>query len=142
MKKVIAALLVLVMMFTFAACNQTGVKDVAVTVKISSGLFVTEGAAYVHPNYATAGEAVQNFCHEQKLAFRTDNGLYDGFGGLDSTLTDGWLLYINGELSEVGADTAKIKDGDVIEFCYKNYEMAYEEENVQSATDMEDLGDL
>ncbi len=142
MKKVIAILLVLATLFTFAACNQTPVKDVTVTVRISSDLMISEGPAYVHPNYATAGEAIQNFCHEQKLAFRMDNGLYDGFGGLNSTLTDGWLLYINGELSEVGADTAKIKDGDVIEFCYENYAMAYEEENVQSTTDMEDLGDL
>lgn len=131
MKKIIAALLVLVMMFTFAACSQNGEEMIEVNVRISSYTFDINGPAWVSPAYATAGEAVQNFCNEQKLAFFANNGLYDGFGGEYSTLTEGWLLYINDKISDVGADTAKIKNGDVVEFRYVNYEVTFNEAGIK-----------
>ncbi len=68
-----------------------------------------------------AEEVLLEVCQKHKVPYRLDNHMFDGFGGYDSTDTDGWILYINGELADKGAYEISLEDGFRVEFRYVNY---------------------
>ena len=56
-----------------------------------------------------------------RFAFTYENGMFDNFDGVASTMEDGWLLYSDKELVNVGAGELLLEDNFYIEFRYVNY---------------------
>ncbi len=133
MKKKLLALcgaVLMVTVFILSGCSDKGAssyKDpVTVAVKIvSTEKTVLEEEVTLEKEDATAGAAVMQACQNKKLAYTKDQGMYDGFDGITSTQTDGWLLYVNDELAEKGADEQTVAEGDVVIFQYVNYDEAF-----------------
>lgn len=68
-----------------------------------------------------AEEVLLEVLQKHKIPYRLNNHMFDGFGGYDSTDTDGWILYINGGLADKGAYEIPLEDGFYVEFRYVNY---------------------
>lgn len=125
------ASLLFVMAAFFAGCDNGQTESVengiSVTVKITNAepTVVLEETVTIAQDQANAGQAVKTACQSKNFAFTESNGMYDGFGGEMSTETDGWLLYINGEQAQVGANDSAVVEGDVVEFRYENYDEAF-----------------
>lgn len=96
-----------------------------VTVKIWGDYLILDKTLTVSGNPVTAGKAVIEACKSEKLAYTQTNGMFDNFAGVASTETDGWLLYVNGEIAQVGALDYKLNAGDTVEFRYENYDTAF-----------------
>lgn len=69
----------------------------------------------------TAEDVLLEVCQKNKIPYRLNNHMFDGFGGFDSTDTDGWILYVNGVIADKGAYEMKIEDGFDVSFVYVNY---------------------
>lgn len=80
----------------------------------------------VSGQFKTADEAL-NECFN-KNAIMCD-GLYEGFitsvADIENTDTDGWILYVNGKVSDKGVKETKVKEGTVISLEWKNYDETY-----------------
>ncbi len=72
-----------------------------------------------------ADDVIIAACKQEKLPYTYNSGMFDNFGGIASTETDGWLLYHNGQLANVGAKDIAISEGDIITFKYENYNAAF-----------------
>ncbi len=69
----------------------------------------------------TAEDVLLEVCQKNKIPYRLNNHMFDGFGGYDSTETDGWILYVNDQLADKGAYEMTIEDGFKVSFVYVNY---------------------
>ncbi len=124
-KKLLVFALMLALLLCFAGC--TGEKvSVNVSVKISADYDIVNKSLTVSAKEPHASDAIIYACQNEKVAYTINDGLFDDFGGLKSTKTDGWLFYVNGQIAQLGAEDTPIKDGDVIEFRYENYESAFD----------------
>lgn len=106
------------------AGGNTDSAQLSVSVKIAADEELLSKTVSVDEG-ATADKAIISACQEKKLAYTFVEGMFDNFGTVASTLTDGWLLYINGEIAEVGAAQIELHDGDTLEFLYQNYDEAF-----------------
>lgn len=125
MKKcLLTAALVFTMVCLLASC---GGKQTKVSVKIVSPdtNILYSDPVLVTDNNPTAAKAVIQACKDNKIAYNVKDGMFDGFGGVESTKEDGWLLYLNGTLAQTGAEATQIKEGDAVEFRYENYDKAF-----------------
>ena len=52
-------------------------------------------------------------------------GFISAIAGIESSSTDGWLLYVNGEMAQVGANEQPVTEGDTVEWKYLNYNEAF-----------------
>ncbi len=128
MKKRIFLVLFLIMgILLFTSCETKKGNEISVNVKISADYELINDTVKIKEENASAADAIVMACQSKKLAYTAHDGLYDGFGAIKSTLTDGWLLYINGSLAQMGAQQTSVKDGDSVEFRYENYEAAFDE---------------
>ncbi len=73
----------------------------------------------------TAEDALLEVCQKNKIPYRLNNHMFDGFGGYDSTDTDGWILYVNDEIADKGAYEMNLEDGFTVVFSYVNYSEAF-----------------
>ena len=123
-KYLITTLLLLAMVSLLASC---GGKQTKVSVKITSPdtNVLHSDPVVVTDNNPTASKAIIQACKDNKIAYNVKDGMFDGFGGVESSKEDGWLLYINGALAQTGAETTQISEGDVVEFRYENYDKAF-----------------
>lgn len=137
----LSTVLALALSATLAACGQkaTNPTDGATTTTLAQGSSPEEGkitfslvvdateaeagVLFDEPVTAEEGTTVYQALVDTELPLQVDTsagGVFvQGIG--DVVAQDGkagWLLTVNGELSAVGADQAKIADGDVIEWKY------------------------
>ena len=125
MKKALSVLMVMLIVITsFAACGEKTF-TCSVSIVDAEGNPVVSGDVKVSENKATAEEAILGICQSNKVSYTYENGFFDNFGGIASTQTDGWLLYVDGKLSDFGAKETVVKEGTVIEFKYVNYNEAF-----------------
>ena len=80
----------------------------------------------------TAEDAILAACQQEKLSYTLTDGLFDHFNGQASTATKGWLFYLNGQLSEVGAKEVKLEDGFTIVMRYEDYQEAFAQAGMES----------
>ena len=120
MKKTFVFCILFAALLALAAC---GAEEAAVngsfTVIDADGneLFSAEGSV---PEGGSA-------CQEAEFPYTYADGMYDNFNGIASTADAGWLLYLDGELAETGADDTALSEGMVVEFRYLSYAEAYPE---------------
>lgn len=73
----------------------------------------------------TVEDAIIEACQKQKIPYTLKENMFDNFGGIASTKTDGWILYINTEVANAGAKFIKLEDNCRIEFKYVNYDKVF-----------------
>lgn len=74
---------------------------------------------------SNAADAIIAACQAANLAYQATDGFFESFNGIDSTQTDGWLLYYNDELAQVGSKDIQLEEGFLAEFRYVNYDEAF-----------------
>lgn len=106
--------------------SSSGGAALSVSVMIEGqNAMVAEGTAKLDKDKNTAEAAIRQVCDEKGVTYTLQDGMFDNFGGEASTNTDGWLLYVNGALSDVGAGDTKLQDNDQVAFRYVNYDEAF-----------------
>ena len=124
-KRTVSLFLIIIMaitMFSFSGCSKPQVILFGEVIIIGpDGEKMLDSEIYVSKQNATAADAVMQSCAEMKFPFTCENGLFDNFGGVASTMEDGWLLYSDKELVNVGAGEFLLEDNFYIEFRYVNY---------------------
>ncbi len=119
MKKILA--ICLMMLLCLSGCQQkTNAPEITGSVSVLYGeqIIVSDDITTTLDN---AEKVLLGVCQEHKIPYRLNNHMFDGFGGYDSTDTDGWILYIDGELADKGAYQISLEDGFHVEFRYVNY---------------------
>ncbi|MDO5479502.1 MAG: hypothetical protein Q4G23_10120 [Clostridia bacterium] len=119
-------IIIVLSLFTFTGCENSNSPLLGdVTIIGPDGEKLLDSEIYVTKNNATAADAVIMACSEMKFAYTYENGMFDNFDGLASTMEDGWLFYTDYELSETGAGEYLLEDGFIIEFRYVNYDESF-----------------
>ena len=98
--------------FTFSVVDPNGEKIVDCPIEI-----VGEGASLM--------EVMDWYFAENSINFVHDNGLVSTIADLASDAENGWLLYINDAMAEVGAVDCFPASGDKVEWRYVNYAEAF-----------------
>ena len=131
MKKILSLLLaMLALVLVFVGCSpaedepeETGI-SVHVTIA-KDGSEILAADVVVPGDKPSVADAVIKACQQKKMAYTYEDGMFDGFNGIASTQTDGWLLYIDGELAQSGAKDIELAEDMLIIFSYDNYDTAF-----------------
>lgn len=122
MKKGLLLVLCFMLLFSAAACQQQdAVSDepAAISFRLSDADL---------PAGATAADLIIAVCQAQGIPYTFNDGMFDNFNGVASTDSAGWLLYVDGELAELGANDIVVESEDtVVEFRYISYQEAFPE---------------
>lgn len=124
MKKIISITL-FVLIFMLSACGNTS------NTPVLNGrvVILTEEAAVLSEEVSTQSKNVEEVlietCQNQKIPYTLTNNMFDNFGGIASTETDGWILYVNGEIAQAGAKFIPLEDNFLVEFKYVNYDEVF-----------------
>ena len=124
MKRITALVLFMVLCITlcFTGCKKTGETiNGEVIITGPGGEVLLENEVSIEKNGASAADAVIAACSDKKFAYTYEDGMFDNFAGIASTMEDGWLLYADGVLAETGAKEVLLENSFVIEFRYVNY---------------------
>ena len=108
-------------LFAFTGCTKETPLFGEVIITGPDGEKLLDSEIYVSKHNATAADAIIMACSEMKFAYTYENGMFDNFDGVASTMEDGWLLYSDEEIAETGAGELLLEDYFNIEFKYVNY---------------------
>ena len=123
--RVIAVLMVFVLLIalvSFSGCGK--VEDPLygeVIITGPDGEKLLDSEIYISKENPTAADAVIQACSEMRFAFTYENGMFDNYDGIASSMEDGWLLFSDKEIAEVGAGDLLLENFFYIEFRYVNY---------------------
>ena len=130
--RIFSVLILICLCLSFAACSagDGGTENIADGISVTVDIVSQQGDSLLSKTIevekdSTAAAAMKKACQAEKFAYHEKSGLYDGFGGIESTETDGWLFYVNGEMPSIGANEYKLKAGDTVSFRYQNYDEAF-----------------
>ncbi len=124
MKKVISVLLVLAMVFSFAACSK---KAETVEFKVSD----LEGSVVYdfsvdYKDGATAGELLEEGLTANSIPYeKYADTMIDVIGDLEQDHTNWsqyWSFYLNGEYAQLGLWEQTVAAGDLVELKMETYE--------------------
>lgn len=120
MRKILAISLVLILCLLTGCQRNHNQQTISGSVSISYGdqLIISEE---ITTTGVTAEDVLLEVCQKNKIPYRLNNHMFDGFGGYNSTDTDGWLLYVNDKLADKGAYEMQLEDGFTVVFSYVNY---------------------
>ncbi len=147
MKRIFALGLSILMLFALIGCQKTLKSDaeqVSCTFTINAGTaYANEGLSddirallknegmlakaekLSMDKGSNAGDALKTFCREHNIALNAQQSEYGtyviGIGGLDLGACGEmsyWLLKVNGEFADTGADQITINDGDTYEWIF------------------------
>lgn len=121
MKKILAIILVIAMMFSFAACGSAG--SVKFEVSDLEGNLVYEFEVELSEN-ATAGILLEEGLKANGIDYeQVDSTMIQRIGDLEQdsvNWTVWWSVYVNGEYGQVGLWEQPVADGDLIEIKLEN----------------------
>lgn len=124
MKKIAASILVLLLLMVTACQKTETTPELSGTVAI-----FTEDTEIVVEEVVTHATNVEDVlvetCQKNKIPYTLTNNMFDNFGGISSTQTDGWILYVNGEIAQAGAKFIPLENNFLVEFKYVNYDMVF-----------------
>ena len=137
LKKTIIALLIMTLVIAaLTACSKdaaTFTKDDSSKTSITFNLKVTnpDGSSIIDAPIKVVGEGanlmeiMEWYLAEKSINFVQDNGMVTTISDLESDASNGWLLYVNDAMSEVGAgDYIPAKD-DKVEWKYVDYSKVF-----------------
>lgn len=121
MKKIISILLICILLTATACTQQSDTPLLKGRVVI-----LTEDTVVLSEEVSTHSENVEEVfvetCQKNKIPYTLNSNMFDNFGGIASTQTDGWILYVNGEVAQAGAKFIALEDNFLVEFKYVNYD--------------------
>ncbi len=120
----VLALTLAVSLLLLAGCSAKGI-DVTVQISGPEGESFFNQTVTVNTEEPTAMDATTAAVTKGKLTIEENDGFVTALADLQSTETDGWLLYVNTELAMVGAKEQKVSQGDTVEWRYKNYDEVF-----------------
>lgn len=126
-KKIISILIMAVLLtLCFSGCTIKSEPLFGVVLIVGpQGEIILDSEVFVSKRNATAADAIIAGCAEFRIPYTFENGMFDNFEGIASTMDEGWLLYYEGELSDVGASSIELLDNFNIEFRYVNYDESF-----------------
>ena len=126
MKKIICLVLLSILVCLSACQNNESTQELSGRVAIIAPETVVLSQEVV--THATnVEEVLVETCQKGKIPYTLTENMFDNFGGIASTQTDGWILYINGETAQAGAKFIPLEDNFLVEFKYVNYDEAFAE---------------
>lgn len=124
MKRIVSVFLLLFILLLSACGETTPAKTIQGRVEI-----FTEDSSVLSKELSTqkstAEDVLVEACQSEKIPYTLTNNMFDNFGGIASTETDGWILYVNGELAQTGAYEVILEDNFLVEFKYVNYDAVF-----------------
>lgn len=120
----VLALTLAISLLLLAGCSAKGI-DVTVQISGPEGESLFNQTVTVSDEEPTAMDATTAAITKGGLTIEETDGFVTAIADLQSTQTDGWLLYINTEPAMVGANEQKISQGDTVEWRYKNYDEVF-----------------
>lgn len=124
MKKIGVSVLLIAVLLLSSCAPHTNTPEISGTVKI-----FTQDTPVLDVSLTTAKTNAEDIlieaCQKNKIPYTLNNNMFDNFGGISSTQTDGWILFIDGEVANAGAKFIDINDGFQIEFRYVNYDEVF-----------------
>lgn len=124
MKKIVTGFLAMLLLFLCACQNTDSTPELSGKVAV-----FTEDTAILSEDVKTHATNVEDVlvqtCREHKIPYTLTNNMFDNFGGIASTQTDGWILYVNGEVAQAGAKFIPLEDNFLVEFKYVNYDEVF-----------------
>lgn len=124
MKKLVCLTAAMLMLFLAACQNTESTPELSGKVAI-----FTEDTSIVVEDVTTHAtnieEVLVETCRKNKIPYTLTNNMFDNFGGIPSTQTDGWILYVNGEVAQAGAKFIPLEDNFLVEFKYVNYDEVF-----------------
>ncbi len=126
-KKIVSILIAAVIVaLCFSACTfKSEPLFGVVLITGPEGEIILDSEVFVSKKNATVADAIIEGCSEFRIPFTFENGMFDNFDGIPSTMDDGWLLYYEGELSDAGASSIELSDNFDIEFKFVNYDESF-----------------
>ncbi len=138
LKKITITTLVLTLaLLTFVACSKevaTFTKDDSSKTKFTFNLMIidpdespiADTPIKVIGENANLMEIMEWYLDEKSINFVHENGMVMTISDLASDTSDGWILYVNGKMAEVGAaDYIPVKN-DKVEWKYVNYNEVFD----------------
>ncbi len=107
---------------TFEKPNNTA-DEITVALKVDNGENVI--TYEITTDNSTAFGVLEQAEKETDLTFQSDyfeefqSHIINSINGIDSTDSNYWIFYLNGEMASVGVDQQYVKDGDIILFKYE-----------------------
>ncbi|MFA9381882.1 MAG: DUF4430 domain-containing protein [Acetanaerobacterium sp.] len=125
-RRILALALVLaVSLLLLASCSAKGV-DVAVRLIGPDETALFDDTVTVTTEEPYAIDATTQALIDGELSpVQESDGFITALAGIESTQTDGWLMYINGEMAMLGANEQPVIEGDVLEWKYVNYDETF-----------------
>lgn len=147
MKKILAIFLAVLMLTAFTGCQKNTPKDedsISCTFTVNASLaaknealdkdvasllkedgMLANAKSFTVKKGTTAGDAFKAFCKENNIVLNSEVSEYGlfvkGIGGLDNGACGSmscWLFKVNGEFSDVGADSVTVNEGDTFEWIF------------------------
>lgn len=120
----VLVLMLAVSLLLLAGCSAKGM---SLTVRITGpdSYVLFDQAVTVTTKQPTAMDATSAAIKQGGLKIEESDGFVSAISDIQSTQTDGWLLYINGEIASVGAKEQAITEGDTVEWRYVNYDEVF-----------------
>ena len=137
LKKILIATLVMTLVIAaLTACSKDTAaftKDASSKTNITFNLKVTDpnGSSIIDAPIKVVGEdanlmeIMEWYLAEKKINFVQDNGMVTTISDLESDASNGWLLYVNDAMSEVGAGDYIPAKGDKVEWKYVDYSKVF-----------------
>lgn len=120
MKKVISAILVIVMVLSFAACSKAPTAQFKIYDGDGNVLYdfseeIKDGS--------TAGSLLEDYLNANGIAYEvTDGTMLNSIGDLVNDTENWsvyWAVYLNGEYGQLGLWEQTLADGDLVELKYE-----------------------
>ncbi|MBO5409384.1 MAG: DUF4430 domain-containing protein [Clostridia bacterium] len=124
MKRMIAVAFTVFILALTACSGETG----GATIQGRVEIFTEDTSVLsqvITTSKTTAEDVLVEACQSVKIPYTLDNHMFDNFGGIASGKTDGWILYVNGEVAQTGAYQVNLEDDFLLEFKYVNYDMVF-----------------
>lgn len=129
MKKNIVGTVLFAVLLIFCACTLQGNPPADVTEVTVKMEFVTKSGDTHSFETSTSKQNVldvmADVCKQNDVPYAIEKGMFDGFYDEFSDTKDGWLLYVNGSLAEVGPAEIAPSQDDVYSFRFVNYDAAF-----------------
>ncbi len=126
MKKIICLALLSILVCLSACQKNESTPELSGQVAI-----VTQDAVILSQEVVTHATNVEEVlvetCQKGKIPYTLTENMFDNFGGIASTQTDGWILYVNDEVAQAGAKFIPLEDHFLVEFKYVNYDEVFSE---------------
>lgn len=106
-------------LFAFAACQRvpTGNVQAAVEITLADGTGVHQMVTV--QGGKTAKDVFEQICKAEDIAYRLEDGRFDGFYGMDADDVDEWVFYVSGRRQRRLPEKVIVQKNDLLAYRYE-----------------------